>query len=103
MAKEIKLDETNFDEILKSDKPVIVDFWATWCGPCQMMGPLVEKLAEGHDDIVVGKVNVDEAMTLAQRYRVASIPTFIRFEKGEMTDKKIGSMSYEDLEAFALK
>lgn len=87
---EIEFTKDNFDEIINGDKPVLVDFWATWCGPCQMMGPVVEEIANEQDAVVVGKLNVDDEEELAQRFRVMSIPTFILFKNGEMVDKKIG-------------
>ena len=85
----------NFEaEVKNSDIPVVVDFWASWCGPCKMMGPVVEKLAEELDGKVkVGKLNVDEEGDLAARYSVASIPMFGLFKNGELVDKKVGAMS----------
>ena len=84
----------NFDEIvLRSDKPVLVDFWAEWCGPCRMVSPIVDEIAGERDDIVVGKVNVDEEPELAQRYRIMSIPTLIFFKDGELVQREAGGKS----------
>lgn len=81
----------NFDEIvLQSDKPVLVDFWATWCGPCQMMAPVIQEIETEHPDILVGKINVDEEADLAMQYKVASIPTLVLFKDGEIVSKTIG-------------
>lgn len=82
----------NFEtEVLKSEKPVLIDFWATWCGPCRMMSPVVDQLAEETDAIKVGKINVDEQPELAQKYSVMSIPTIIIFKNGQVADKSVGA------------
>ena len=82
----------NFDsEVLQSDAPVLVDFWATWCGPCRMMAPIVDQVAAGNPDVKVGKVNIDEQTDLAMRYGVMSIPTLIVFEKGQLKEKAVGA------------
>lgn len=87
----IKLTAENFEaEVKNSDKPVLVDFFADWCGPCQMQGPIVEKIASEHDSFKVGKVNVDEQQSLAMEYGVMSIPTLMVVKNGEVTYKEAG-------------
>lgn len=87
----IELTEANFEaEILNSDKPCLVDFFATWCGPCKMMSPIVDEIAEENADIVVGKLDVDEADELAEKYDVSSIPTLLVFKNGEVAETFIG-------------
>ena len=94
----IKITEQNFEaEVLKSDVPVVVDFWAVWCGPCQMQGPIVDELAEEVSGIKFGKLNVDENMSLAQQYRVASIPTLLVFKNGKIAASAVGLQSKEGL------
>ena len=88
----------NFEkEVLKSKKPVLVDFWAVWCGPCQMQGPVVQQAAERFPEITVGKVNVDEQGELAQKYGVMSIPTLILFKDGQAAQKAVGFHSLEEI------
>ncbi len=96
---EIKLTGDNFDtEVLESDIPVLVDFWAPWCNPCKMMGPVVEKIAKEYDgQIKVGKVNVDEEGDLAARYGVQSIPMFALFKGGKIVNKQVGAMNINAL------
>lgn len=90
----------NFEqEVLRSDKPVLIDFWATWCGPCRMMGPVVDEFAEEHPEIKVGKVNVDEQMPLAAAFGIESIPTLVAIKDGKAVDLLIGVRGKEDLAA----
>ncbi len=85
---------TSFDELLQSEKLVIVDFWATWCGPCRMLSPLLDEVeAEMEDKVEVVKVNVDDADEIAMRFRIMSIPTLLFFKNGEMVDRSVGAMS----------
>ena len=89
-----KFDESNFDaEVLQSDRPVFVDFYADWCGPCKMMSPVIDKLAEEYEGkIKVGKVNVDENGALAVKYGIMSIPNMIFFKNGEVADRVVGAI-----------
>ncbi|SFI63430.1 thioredoxin [Treponema bryantii] len=84
-------------EVLESDKPVIVDFWATWCGPCRMLGPVVTELAEEHPEIKVCKVNVDDEPDLAQKYGVMSIPFIATFKNGQLHKSSVGVQPKESL------
>ena len=97
---EKKFTTENFDaEVLKADKPVLVDFYADWCGPCKTMAPVVEKLAQDFEGTaVVGKLNVDENEEIAMRYGVMTIPTLIVFKNGEVLKKTVGVQSREDVE-----
>ncbi len=90
----VKLTKENFEqEVMNSDKPVLVDFYADWCGPCQMLSPIVDEISDERTDIKVGKINVDEQMELAQKYGVMTIPTLMVFKNGELVNKHIGSQS----------
>jgi len=94
----LKITKDNFEEmVLKNEKPVLVDFWASWCGPCQMLSPVIEKLAEENDSFVVGKVNVDEEMELAMRYKINAIPSLIVFKNGEAVAQQVGFISEEQI------
>ena len=94
----IDLTKENFQaEITESDKPVLVDFWAVWCGPCQMMAPILHELEAEMPDVQIGKVNVDEQMDLARQFRVVSIPTLIIFKNGQEVQRKVGVTSKEEL------
>lgn len=87
-------------EVLQSEKPVLVDFWASWCGPCMMLGPVVEELAETVTDVKICKINVDEQMDLAQQFKVVSIPMLILFKDGQVAAKDIGVKSKDELLTF---
>lgn len=99
---EIVLTTENFEqEVLKSSLPVVVDFWATWCGPCQMLAPVLEEVAEELDGKVkIGKVNVDDQAVLAMEYKISSIPTLLLFENGEIKNKNLGFIPKDKLLEF---
>ena len=97
MSTQVKNSE-EFQKILNGSKPVLVDFYADWCGPCKMLAPTIEEISgEKNDDIVVCKVNVDENQDLAQKYSVQSIPTLICFKNGEINKKSVGLVSKEEV------
>ena len=94
----LKITEKNFEElVLKSEKPVLLDFWAPWCGPCRMVGPIVEEIAAQREDIAVGKINVDEEARLAAAFQVASIPMLVVMKAGKVTAYTIGYQPKEGI------
>ena len=94
----IHFNEEGFNKALDSGKLMMVDFWATWCGPCQMLGPVIEQLAEEYEsqDVIIGKVDVDEEPSLAQRFGVMNIPTVILFKNGQELERKVGAMPIDE-------
>jgi thioredoxin 1 len=100
--KILTITDQNFEtEVLKSDTPVLVDFWATWCGPCRAVAPVLEQLAEENDGKVrIAKLNVDENQQVAFQFQVSSIPTFILFKGGKMADRMLGAMPKNAFQSF---
>lgn len=94
----INLNEKNFEEeVTKSEKPVLIDFWASWCGPCKMVSPLVDQLAEEHSEYKFCKVNVDDEESLAIKFGIMGIPTLIVFKNGEQKAKQIGALPKQEI------
>ena len=97
----VNVDTGSFQEkVLNSDKPVVVDFWAEWCGPCKQIAPALEEISDAHDGVTIAKVNIDENPDLAAQYGVRSIPTLIAFKGGEPSDMKVGAVPKSSLEGW---
>ena len=95
----VNITKANFDElVLNNPKTVLLDFWAPWCGPCRMVAPIVEEIASQRDDVVLGKINVDEEMALAMEFGVASIPTLVVMKNGKAVNKAVGYRPKADIE-----
>ncbi|AKQ46370.1 thioredoxin [Rufibacter radiotolerans] len=91
--KAIEITDANFEEIINSDKPVLVDFWAEWCGPCRMVGPVVEELAGDYEGrVIIGKVDVDANPQTSAKFGIRSIPTLLVFKNGQVVDKQVGAV-----------
>lgn len=96
----IVITKENFDrEVLKAESTVLIDFWATWCGPCRMLSPIVDEVASEHPDVKVGKINVDEQPELAQQFGIMSIPTLLVFKNGEKVQESVGLIPKEKVES----
>ncbi len=94
----INIHSENFEnEVMKSEKPVLLDFWASWCGPCRMVGPIVDEIAEERTDIKVGKVNVDEQQKLAAKFEIMSIPTLVVLKDGEVVQRSVGAKTKNEI------
>ena len=94
----ININKNNFtEEVMNSDKPVLLDFWATWCGPCRMVSPIVDEIADERSDIKVGKINVDEEAELAAQFGISSIPTLVVMKNGKVTNHAVGARPKNDI------
>ena len=93
----VHITKENFPELASGDKPLLIDFWATWCGPCRMIAPIVEEIAADRSDIIVGKIDVDEELELAKQFRIVSIPTLVLMKGGEISATLVGYRPKADI------
>ena len=93
----IKVNKSNFESVIADEKPVLLDFYADWCGPCRMVSPIVDQIAEEHPEYVVGKINVDDDPELAQKFDVMSIPTLVVMKNGEVVNQSTGARPKEQI------
>ena len=94
----LQITEENYDEVLSSDKPILLDFWAEWCGPCKLIGPIIDELSEDFSETaIVGKINVDEAGSLSSKHGIRNIPTLLFIKNGEVVDKHVGAASKKEI------
>lgn len=99
MTQVLYLSSSNFDKVITENKLVLIDFWATWCGPCKIVSPIIEKIASDYENkLIVAKVDIDKARDIAQNYNIQSIPTVILFKDGKIVSRQIGAMSFEEYE-----
>ncbi len=94
------INDKNFDEIVKNNETVIIDFWATWCGPCRALGPIIEKVSEGHSNVLFGKCDVDQNPDLCAKFKISSIPFVVKIKNGEVVDSFLGLHDQNFVEEF---
>ena len=100
MMSIVHITKENFKTLAAGEKPLLIDFWATWCGPCKMIAPIVEEIAAGRDDIIVGKIDVDQEMELAMQFHITSIPTLVLLRNGEVAGTLVGYRPKADILKF---